>query len=178
VIEQSQPALISHNDQRPGASKATISLAMDGNSLRLEISDNGKGFDANKSEALGVGITSIRERLRELEGSLEINPGSGSRIIAKVPRKPRAQVHCCCEFKVIQEPVFITPHLSCQSEITRVLGNISVFFGSAPALEKTYKRLGRLLRLLLKYPVARVFHDDNGYIFSNQFHLSPECFSQ
>jgi hypothetical protein len=96
----------------------------------------------------------------------------------RCPVKPRAQVHCCCEFKAIQEPVLITPHLSCQSEITWVLGTISVFFGSAPALEKTYKRLGRVLRLLLKYPVARVFHDDNGYIFSNQFHLSPECFSQ
>jgi PAS domain S-box-containing protein len=68
-----------------GASRAAISVAIDRNVLRLEIHDNGKGFDSGKPGAQGVGLTGIRERLRELQGSLEIQSAHGSRIIARVP---------------------------------------------------------------------------------------------
>jgi signal transduction histidine kinase len=74
-----------------GASQATISLAMDDNVLSLEIRDNGKGFDPNKSEGLGVGLTGLRERLREMQGTLEIQSAHGARIIAKVPVNLRAK---------------------------------------------------------------------------------------
>ena len=42
---------------------------------------------------------------------------------------------------------------------TWILGTVFRLIDSPPALEKAYERLGGLLRLLLKYPVARVLHD-------------------
>lgn len=73
------------------ASGARISLATDDNILRLEISDDGKGFDPNKSGALAVGLTSVRERLRELQGALEIRSTEGTRITAIVPINLRSK---------------------------------------------------------------------------------------
>ena len=61
---------------------------------------------------------------------------------------------------------------------TWVLGAVFRLIDSPPVLEKAYERLSGLLRLLLKYPVARVLHDHNGYILSDEFHLGPEGFSQ
>lgn len=73
------------------ASKVVISLVMSRHVLRLEISDNGTGFDAGKIETEGLGLASIRERLRELQGSLDIRSGVGTRIIASVPVNLRAK---------------------------------------------------------------------------------------
>lgn len=74
-----------------GASKVVISLAIDKNVLTLQVSDNGKGFDPGKSTALGVGLAGVRERLRELQGTLEIQSARGARIIANLPVLPRAK---------------------------------------------------------------------------------------
>lgn len=85
IVQESLTNVHRHSE----ASQATISLAMYEKILRLEISDNGKGFDPN--QAGGVGLTGIRERLRELQGSLEIQSGMGSRIIARVPVRLRSK---------------------------------------------------------------------------------------
>jgi PAS domain S-box-containing protein len=67
-------------------------------SLYLRISDDGVGFAANKSEArLGLGLISMRERLRLIGGNFMITsePGSGARVEATVrmtkpgPQPPR-----------------------------------------------------------------------------------------
>ncbi len=62
-----------------GASAATVRLSRDTDQLRLEVDDNGKGipedrlqcFNASLGSA-GVGISGMRERVRELGGCLEI----------------------------------------------------------------------------------------------------------
>jgi signal transduction histidine kinase len=87
IVQESLTNIHRHS----GASKATISVEMNDNILRLSVSDNGRGFDAEKSEAFGVGLTGIQERLRELQGSLKIQSGRGSRIIAEVPVNLRAK---------------------------------------------------------------------------------------
>jgi signal transduction histidine kinase len=61
-----------------GASAASIRLTCDTDQLQLEVCDNGRGIPEerlrrfNTSVGTGVGITGMRERVRELGGRLEI----------------------------------------------------------------------------------------------------------
>jgi signal transduction histidine kinase len=64
----------------------------------LEVRDDGKGFDPEEILVRpglqdGFGLFSIQERLRHMEGHLEIDsaPGRGSRLRACVPLKPFSQ---------------------------------------------------------------------------------------
>lgn len=61
-----------------GASKIVIAAQTGPDSTALTIVDNGRGFDTGKNSA-GFGITSMRDRARELPGGkLEIESGAGS----------------------------------------------------------------------------------------------------
>lgn len=81
-----------------GSSKATIRLAESKDCLRLEISDQGKGISAenqralNSSGALGVGFRGMRERLRQLGGSIQVQSDSkGTTVFVTLPiRRSRA----------------------------------------------------------------------------------------
>jgi signal transduction histidine kinase len=56
---------------------------------RLSVTDNGKGISHEKaSTGGGLGLTSIRERVRSIGGTLDIRcaPGEGTRIEVRVPR--------------------------------------------------------------------------------------------
>jgi signal transduction histidine kinase len=66
------------------ASQCKVSLAL-GNSLRLEISDNGLGISQDHQP--GVGLRSMRQRAEELGGtfSLDSGPGRGTRLIVSLP---------------------------------------------------------------------------------------------
>jgi signal transduction histidine kinase len=75
-----------------GASKAMIRITVKDDSLRLEVCDNGKGIVNPHSSDLskrtinpGVGILGMRERLRDLDGRLEITAENGTRVIATIP---------------------------------------------------------------------------------------------
>jgi signal transduction histidine kinase len=73
-----------------GASKAWIRIEVNEGQLRLEVEDNGKGFaskDVHASPYMpvtpGVGIPGMRERMRELGGSLHIQSSKhGSKVSA------------------------------------------------------------------------------------------------
>lgn len=74
-----------------GADRAVLKLANDGNMLQMEISDNGRGFtQAETSQPWGLGLASMRERLRIVDGDLQIKstPGRGTMLSAQVPREP------------------------------------------------------------------------------------------
>ncbi len=76
------------NATRHGRAKScSVRLAV-GNQLRIEVSDDGTGLHENWTP--GVGITSMRERVSELDGSLVIHcvPGGGTRIVALIPLGP------------------------------------------------------------------------------------------
>ncbi|MEZ5311266.1 MAG: sensor histidine kinase [Microthrixaceae bacterium] len=76
------------NATRHGRAKScSVRLAV-GNQLRIEVSDDGNGLHENWTP--GVGITSMRERVSELDGSLVIHcvPGGGTRIVALIPLGP------------------------------------------------------------------------------------------
>jgi signal transduction histidine kinase len=75
-----------------GSSIATIRIAASDNQVRVEVEDRGKGIPQEKQSEMastgipGVGIRGMRERLRQLGGSLEIHSdGKGTLIIAQLP---------------------------------------------------------------------------------------------
>jgi len=70
------------------AASATISLKRFDGMLELQVSDSGKGFDVEAfRHGGGLGLISIEERLRVLQGSCEIHstPRRGTTLVARVP---------------------------------------------------------------------------------------------
>ena len=71
-----------------GATSAVVLLKQVNDSIELQISDDGRGFDVETArKGNGLGLISIEERVNALEGSCEIHstPGNGTTIIARVP---------------------------------------------------------------------------------------------
>ena len=77
-----------------GSGKAAIRIARNGDRVSLEVADKGKGLSADKLAGIragrsGVGITGIRERVRHLKGTVDIDSNqSGTRISIVVPAAP------------------------------------------------------------------------------------------
>jgi PAS domain S-box-containing protein len=70
------------------ASRVMISLSMQSNQIELQISDNGVGFDPGRETARhGLGLASIRERIRLVHGRFLISssPGKGTQVTATAP---------------------------------------------------------------------------------------------
>jgi signal transduction histidine kinase len=71
-----------------GADAAVVELASEGNRLVLSVSDSGNGFDISDVDGrAGLGLISMRERLRLIKGQLSIQsmPRVGTRIRVEVP---------------------------------------------------------------------------------------------
>jgi len=74
------------------ASRAGLSLAIDGNELRLIVEDDGVGFDAERGgEGRSMGLMGMRERAGLLGGTFTIDstPGRGTRLTVVVPKEGR-----------------------------------------------------------------------------------------
>jgi signal transduction histidine kinase len=69
-----------------GTREAYVRISRDGERVRVEVRDHGLGFDPADASS-GFGLLSIRERLRNLGGDLEIHsaPGEGARVVAEAP---------------------------------------------------------------------------------------------
>ncbi|MFF3026607.1 sensor histidine kinase [Microbacterium sp. NPDC057944] len=74
-----------------GASRVVVTLADAGDTVRLDIVDDGRGFDSARLDAPGpdggYGLRAMRARLRELGGGLDVEsaPGDGTALSAHVP---------------------------------------------------------------------------------------------
>jgi signal transduction histidine kinase/ligand-binding sensor domain-containing protein len=71
-----------------GAEECRISLAVTGGELRIEVSDDGCGFDATAAGFLaGEGLRNIRERLAACGGwqRIESTPGRGTTVVMGLP---------------------------------------------------------------------------------------------
>jgi signal transduction histidine kinase len=71
------------------ARQVEVVLACAADEVRLTIVDDGRGFDARVvAGARGMGLTSMRDRLRELAGTLRVvsAPGLGTTVEATLPR--------------------------------------------------------------------------------------------
>jgi signal transduction histidine kinase len=77
------------------ATRARIELTADDDEVRLEIVDNGVGFDPAAAAASGHhGLVNLRERAAAAGGRLEIEtrPGSGTRLLVHLPIRPEAPI--------------------------------------------------------------------------------------
>jgi signal transduction histidine kinase len=82
-----------------GASAAEVVIRQDAEQVVLEVKDNGRGIPQEllshfhvTGAGMGVGITGIRERVRELEGKLTLeSDGSGTLVRVRIPVNPTAQ---------------------------------------------------------------------------------------
>jgi signal transduction histidine kinase len=90
IVQESLRNVVKHS----GASKAKVELIRQFDRIDLFISDQGAGFDAGPEGRIsGLGLISMRERLRLVSGQLfiESQPSRGTRIRAHVPlRMPDA----------------------------------------------------------------------------------------
>ncbi len=80
------------------ASQAKVIMSLESGSLRIQVNDDGIGFDATqiydaRGRGGGFGFFSMRERLNYLGGSLEVRSksGQGSQIVLSVPHGTRPQ---------------------------------------------------------------------------------------
>jgi PAS domain S-box-containing protein len=73
-----------------GSAQASISVAREDNHLTVKVRDQGKGIPREKQQELllgrsGIGFGGMRERVRQLDGSLDIqSEGSGTTVIARL----------------------------------------------------------------------------------------------
>lgn len=75
-----------------GSPTAAIRIVQEDSLVRVDIEDNGKGISGEKQLAFGakaqtgIGIRGMRERLRQLNGTLEVGSnGCGTRVTATIP---------------------------------------------------------------------------------------------
>ena len=78
------------------SSTASVSLTRDTSEIKLQVCDEGIGMtaeDGPHAPRLGVGLLGIRERIRQLEGKLEISSrlGKGTAVIVTVPDRSRKE---------------------------------------------------------------------------------------
>ena len=70
------------------AESASVSLTRNADGLELKVSDSGKGFNVETfKQDGGLGLISVEERLRLLQGSCEIRsaPNRGTTLVVRVP---------------------------------------------------------------------------------------------
>jgi signal transduction histidine kinase len=92
IAFQAARELLFNTVKHARAKNATISIRRDEEAIRIDIEDDGIGFDRSEMEASetgsrGFGLFSIRERLSPIGGRLEIQsePGRGTRASLVVP---------------------------------------------------------------------------------------------
>lgn len=75
------------------AKSVTIEISRSGAMVRLEISDDGMGFDPRQRPGTGLGMVGMRARARSAGGELVVEsaPGKGVRIAASLPYKERPE---------------------------------------------------------------------------------------
>lgn len=70
-----------------GATRVTVAVRFGADDTRLEVTDNGRGFDTS-SPSTGFGLPGLRERAALLGGTVTVDstPGTGTRVAVTVPR--------------------------------------------------------------------------------------------
>jgi PAS domain S-box-containing protein len=73
------------------ASRSEVAISRDADFIRIEVADDGTGFDVKErhkaGKAMGFGLFSIREQLRHYGGTLTLDsrPGKGTRVTLRLP---------------------------------------------------------------------------------------------
>ncbi len=79
--------LVSNVERHAAAERASLSVGRSGEAIRLEVRDNGTGFDRAAIVDTGLGIRSVEQRVGDLGGSVvfESAPGEGTVVTAEIP---------------------------------------------------------------------------------------------
>ena len=79
-------------EQHAAARSASVSLERLGGTVRMLVSDDGRGFDPASSRGAGIGLVSLGERVRLLGGSFEIRsvPDGGTTLAVALPLEAHA----------------------------------------------------------------------------------------
>jgi two-component system sensor histidine kinase DegS len=66
----------------------SVEVKMTPDEVLLIVQDNGRGFDSSREEERGIGLATMYERARMLNGSLALRsqPGGGTCVTLRVPR--------------------------------------------------------------------------------------------
>lgn len=82
IVQEALHNVVKHS----GSKKVRVELNSSADEIRLSITDDGIGFDT-RSQKGGLGLVSMRERLRLVEGKIVISSrrNSGTRVVASVP---------------------------------------------------------------------------------------------
>lgn len=95
LLFQSVRELLMNSWKHAGTAQATVTMAREADILRIEVSDQGKGFQVAEADRLTevsskFGLFSIRERMKSLGGSFDIRsrPGQGTRCMLALPLAP------------------------------------------------------------------------------------------
>jgi NarL family two-component system sensor histidine kinase LiaS len=90
VVQEALANIARHS----GATTVSLSLLCEEDNIQLSISDNGKGFETESVANIGLGLSSMRERIEALGGHIEIKskPTIGTTIT----------VQCQCANVVVQ----------------------------------------------------------------------------
>ena len=87
VLQESLTNVARHS----GARTAWVAVGESGNSLQLEVEDDGRGImEADLARNRSLGLKGMRERVLYLGGSVEVGPAprGGTRVLVRVPRIP------------------------------------------------------------------------------------------
>jgi len=86
VTQEALRNVLKHSD----AKRVSISVTGQRGSLALTVRDTGRGFDPEQPRKSGLGLISMQERVRQLNGSFQLKtkPGEGVSIQALIPMQP------------------------------------------------------------------------------------------
>jgi len=81
IVQESLNNAIQHAHART----IRIAALADGDAVRIEIADDGRGFDPTRLRAGGRGIAGMRRRAKALQASIDIVAGAGTTVVLRVP---------------------------------------------------------------------------------------------
>lgn len=82
------------------ATEVRLEVALDDGNLRMFISDNGAGFDPEKTSN-GIGIANMKRRAEFFSGKVDVysSPGNGCEVLATIPIKEAEAIGATVSFK-------------------------------------------------------------------------------
>ena len=88
VVQEAMQNVVRHSDSQ----EMQVQLTAEEDHIRLTVRDNGKGFDVRVQSGTGLGLASMRERVKQVFGSFEVQskPGHGTEINVIVPLLPKS----------------------------------------------------------------------------------------
>jgi signal transduction histidine kinase len=108
VAQEALRNVVAHS----GASRADVRLVISDDRAEMEIADDGGGFDVARSleQGTGLGLVSIRERVRLAGGTVtfEATRGTGTRVRVRLPARAAADSDAGSGVKVRQREVSLS----------------------------------------------------------------------